>query len=190
MVEHNETPVGSSNAITVYVGTVKHSRQQPHEAFANLRDAPAAVEQFSRTWGLISNLPMVEANKLGYRDLLRQAWQGDPAALRNLQQTVSKYVQTDLTVAANGRVEMKADQLLGTIVLLFLCDHLKGRTAFCANPECTQPYFIKERASRKFCEDPKCSAFAQRQYALKWWNEEGKQQRERRRKKSRAKRRK
>ncbi len=183
MVGHKDMKSTSSNAVMVYLPTPLHARQAPHEAFANLRDDDAAIEQFTRTWGQISNLPLIEAAKLDWRDKMRLAWRGDAKALKELQWWANQYIRTDLTVS-DSRIEMKADQLLGTIYLLFLCDYLKGRTGICANPDCTQPYFIKKRPTRKFCEDPKCSAYAQRQYALKSWRLHGAEWRPARKKKS------
>jgi hypothetical protein len=179
MVKHKGSPVTSS--ITVYLQTGKTAKQQPHEAFANLADDGAA--NFSREWGPISTMPMVEQAKLGWRDILRTAWDRDVEAVKEVQGWVNRYMVTSLKFS-DGRIVMESDHLLGTIYLLFLRDHLSGRTAICANPDCEQPYFIKHRATQKFCECSACAAYGQREYAKAWWHREGKQQREQRRKKA------
>lgn len=55
--------------------------------------------------------------------------------------------------------------------------HRSARFARCHNPDCPAPYFLAKRRSQKFCERGDCTAFAQRKYALKWWNAEGKKRR-------------
>jgi hypothetical protein len=187
MVKHKEGPITSSNQITVYLMTGKAAaKQPPHEAFANLQDDDAAVRAFKREWGPISKLPMVDAQFLYWRDTLRKAWRGDADAVEEIQRWNNLYMMTSLKFSS-GRIEMESDHLLGTIHLLFLRDHLAGKTAICDNPDCAQPYFIKRRATQKFCESRACSAYAQRQYALKWWNDKGNEQREQRRKKAHTK---
>lgn len=50
--------------------------------------------------------------------------------------------------------------------------------ARCHNPDCLAPYFLAKRKGQKYCERGDCTAYAQRQYALKWWNEEGQKRRQ------------
>lgn len=59
-------------------------------------------------------------------------------------------------------------------VLLFRDVALKS-TGLCPNPDCVAPYFMKKRKTQKFCEKGDCVAFAQRQYALRWWRSKGEQ---------------
>lgn len=57
------------------------------------------------------------------------------------------------------------------ICYLTVKDQRRGRLGLCANPDCGAPYFLKTRRTQKICEQPGCSAWAQRNYALKWWQE-------------------
>ena len=189
MVKHKGGPITSSNRITVYLMTGKAAaaaKQQPHEALANLRDDDGAVRAFRRAWGPISKLPMIDAGILEWRDTLRKAWRGDADAIVEIQRRTSQYMIASLKFS-EGRIEMESDHLLGTNYLLFLRDHLAGKTAICANPDCTQPYFIKRRATQKFCGSPACTAYAQGGYANKWWHEKGDQLRAERRNKAQSK---
>lgn len=191
MVKRKSTDLTSSNKITVYLRTGKNvgvtQNAQPHEEFANLKGDDQSIEQFTRRWGALSKLPMVDAMRVGWRDTLRKAWQGDSAALREIQGWSNRYMVASLSFSG-GRLEMESEHLIGSIFILFLRDHLAGKTAVCENENCEgQRFFIRAKATQKFCGHPKCTAFAQKQYALKWWNEEGKQLREKRRKKSQRK---
>ena len=42
---------------------------------------------------------------------------------------------------------------------------------YCANPDCSAPYFIAKRKDQTVCDAEVCKAEKQRQHALKWWNE-------------------
>jgi hypothetical protein len=188
MVKRKGTDLTSSNKITVYLRAGKNSgvtqNAQPHEEFVNLNDDDQSIEQFTRRWGVLSKLPMVDAMRVGWRDTLRKAWQSDAAALKEVQGWATRYMVASLSFAED-RLEMESEHLIGSIFILFLRDHLSGKTAVCENENCEgQRFFIKAKATQKFCGHPKCTAFAQKQYALKWWNEEGKLLREQRRKKS------
>jgi hypothetical protein len=191
MVKRKGTDLTSSNKITVYLRAGKNSgvtqSAQPHEEFANLKEDDQSIEQFTRRWGVLSKLPLVDAMRVGWRDTLRQAWRGDTAALKEVQGWTTRYMVASLSFSG-GRIEMESDQLLGSISILLLRDHLAGKTAVCENENCEgQRFFIKAKATQKFCGHPKCTAFAQKQYALKWWNVEGKQLREKRSKKAKNK---
>jgi hypothetical protein len=62
-----------------------------------------------------------------------------------------------------------------------------GRFRTCQNPECPARFFLVKRSDQMYCERGECTAYAQRQYALKWWNREGKALRERRTRKKASK---
>ncbi|HZR66595.1 MAG TPA: hypothetical protein VFA85_15745 [Terriglobales bacterium] len=182
MVKHNDAEITSSNKITVYLQAGKNpGNEQPHEALVNLQDDDVSVQQFVRHWGALSTLPMVDANRLGWRDTLRRAWRGDAAALKEIQVLTTQYMVGEFKFA-HGRIELESN-LLGAIFTLFLRDYSAGRAAICANPNCTQPFFLKHRASQKFCGSDACNTYAQSQYALGYWNRDGKRKREEKRKK-------
>ena len=46
-----------------------------------------------------------------------------------------------------------------------------SRMKVCANPDCKFPYFLAGRKTQRVCEQGECTAWAQRQYANKWWKE-------------------
>jgi hypothetical protein len=193
MVKRKDADLSSSNKITVFLRAGKNSgvtqSAQPHEEFANLKDDDQSIEQFTRRWGKLTGdeRPMIDAAPIAWQDMLRKAWQGDSAALKEVQSWGTRYMVASLSFS-DGRLEMESKYLIGSIFILFLRDHLAGKTAVCENENCEgQRFFIKAKATQKFCGHPKCTAFAQKQYALKWWNEEGKQLREKRRKKAQRK---
>jgi hypothetical protein len=187
MVKRKNGLMASSNKITVYLQAGKNpGKEQPHEAFVNLQDDEASIQAFARRWGPVSHAPLMDAAKLGFRNTLRSAWRGDAGALKEVQDWINRYMFTSLKFS-DGRIEMAPEDLLGTIFLLFLRDHFAGKTAICANPNCAQPFFVKSKSKQKLCELRECAAYAQRQYALKWWNEVGKKEREKRQKKARSK---
>ncbi len=169
---------------------------------------PAAAQAFIEKYGVMLNrlgLPAgfrVNSRDLSFaQSLLRRAWQGDAAAIVPLQTVGVKsdsILQTEraieeaqprveASVLARG-IELTASDLWSFICVLFLRDHAAGRTGVCVNPDCPAPYFLKRRRTQKFCEAGTCVAHAQRQYALRWWNIEGKKRRAR--KQAKAKRRK
>jgi hypothetical protein len=76
-----------------------------------------------------------------------------------------------------GSVGVSTEDLWTFICFLTVLDYARGRTGYCANPECLAPYYLKKRRTQKICESGPCTAWAQRQYALNWWNKEGKQRR-------------
>ena len=163
----------ASSKLTVYLkaGRNANRKEQPHEAFANLRqDDDAAVKQFRKLWGPIAERPMMA--EFGWQDILRRAWRGETNALAEIQKWVNLYLVTSLKFV-DGRIEAEPSDLLGSIFLLFLRDHLSSNTAICENPECPSPYFIRGRNSQKFCEDGPCKAYGARIRANRWWQEHG-----------------
>jgi hypothetical protein len=166
--------------------------EQPHEALANLRGEEKSVKALVARWGELLasgkakslNLQVRHgqagllgdylAPELELQQRLRDAWRGDEAALQYIRNSVTDHMATTWEFR-RGRIEVAADDLWSTVCILFLCDHAVHKTAICANPDCQSPYFIKKRATQKYCESGPCTEYAQRQYALKWWNRTGKQ---------------
>src|SRR5260370_16402065 len=77
----------------------------------------------------------------------------------------------------DGRIEIIPDDLWTSVCVLFLRDHLAGRTGVCANPDCASPFFLKKRSTQKFCEPGPGVAYAQRQSAFPWRNAKGTKER-------------
>jgi len=120
------------------------------------------------------------------QNLLRLAWKGDPDALNVHIKTeldsgfeiVAFDVRPDIA-GRKGEALLQTDDLWAFICYLVLLDHVHDRTGFCANPECVAPYYLKRRRTQVICEAGPCTAWAQRQYALKWWNTVGSKRRKR-----------
>jgi hypothetical protein len=155
----------------------------PHVAIANLRtETPGEVETFVRKYGLpfSDNLKRggtgefrVSASDFEFaQTILRRAWKGVPESITKLSTDVeSRFIAR---VQPPWRsVDVKAKDLWTFAEFLALLDIQKGRLGVCGNPDCAAPYFVAKRKTQRLCALSECSAFGQRQYALKWWNAEG-----------------
>jgi hypothetical protein len=170
--------------------------EMPHEALANLRNEPEAVAAFEKRWNLIvrpkysdRHSPDLARQRFAYRDTLRAAWRGDGKALTMVQADAYKaFAKLGLMRISHKQIGIGFRDMWAVAYLLFLQDHAAGKTGVCGNPGCLSPYFIKKRTTQKFCDQGPCVMYAQRQYALKWWNEEGKKLRTERSRKARSKR--
>jgi len=139
-----------------------------------------AMEAFVKKYGVFSarldekagHFDEDAANFTDAQDALRKAWAGDSGAIQEIESQVKYALEAQPSVRAGG-VELTTDNLWGLICVLFLLDRIAGKTAVCANPECPAPYFLRKRKDQKFCERGPCSAYAQRRYALGWWERKG-----------------
>jgi hypothetical protein len=166
----------------------------PHVAFANLRaEDPKAAEAFIKQYGLLRNYDeKVVTNEEGRylrsdftvfgpslirdRDTFRKLWRDenvDPLHLMHIEDELCFDVHVELSL--DGDVDLVPRDLWTLIHFLFQRDYVK--LGYCENPDCPAPYFIKRRKTQKFCEAGPCVVFKQRQYALRWWNTEGKERR-------------
>ena len=178
--------------IELFLMAGEHSGgEQPHEALANLRSEENAVKAFKAHWGeLLASGKAKSLNlraRLGQPGLLvdyvgpetelqqrlRDAWRDDESALRYINYSIAGHMKT-VWEFRKGHIEVAVDDLWSTICILFLRDHAAHKTAICANPDCKSPYFIRKRKTQKYCESGPCTEYAQRRYALKWWNRTGK----------------
>jgi hypothetical protein len=118
--------------------------------------------------------------------LLRRAWSGDGSVIDlNIKTELEEgFELLAFDVRRKGEVLLETEDLWKFICFLFLLDETRGKTGVCANPNCPAPYFLKHRRTQKICEQGECVAWAQRQYALRWWNREGKGRRAKKRAKS------
>jgi len=119
----------------------------------------------------------------GAQSLLRRGWDGDPAAVSEIQHAAESSVTVSVPASEyekpeNGAVvKLIANDLWNFLCILFMRDYATGKIGKCAHPECPAPYFVKRRRTQTVCEVGTCSAWAQRKYALRWWNEEGQKRR-------------
>jgi hypothetical protein len=131
-----------------------------------------------------------ESSILKARNELRDLWDANTPATRN-DEILTGWLRSGpadfLRPRWKGRTFVLTPNYESLRAFLFkaIMDR-SARFARCHNPECPAPYFLAKRRSQKYCERGDCTAYAQRHYALKWWNVEGK---ERRAKKSKRKRR-
>lgn len=106
------------------------------------------------------------------QDTLRKAWAGDRGMIGAIEAQVKYALDASLSVKAEG-VELTTNNLWNLICVLFLLDNATGKTGVCANPECPARYFLRKRKDQKFCERGQCTVYAQRRYALGWWERKG-----------------
>ena len=103
--------------------------------------------------------------------ILKYAWKsGDKRVVEEIAKDTAENLQIQVDVATGATV-IKVSNAWALICMLLLRDHATGKTGVCANPECPAPYFLKSRKTQKICEAGECVAWAQRNYALKWWRE-------------------
>jgi hypothetical protein len=109
------------------------------------------------------------------RDEVRQLWDSK-TDISDKNQILVKWLQPkDDKVAIIARFEIGAIQPnpfnLRAMLAVAVLERVT-RLAHCHNPSCPVPYFISKRKNQKYCERGDCTAFAQRQYALDWWQRE------------------
>jgi hypothetical protein len=117
---------------------------------------------------------------LSMQTLLREAWKGDALAVEQIQFGISHHPLQEvfgpprLTVAPSAKgMILYAKDLWSFVRVTFLVDSERRLTKFCGNPECPMPYFIASRKDQKYCERGACTTYAQRKYALGWWERKG-----------------
>lgn len=123
-----------------------------------------------RMMGILSK-PISELKRLivfKFRDLLRQAWRGETNALADVQSLAK--ADTHFTIGQNGQIELVVENPLAKACILFLHDFGAGRLAFCANPNCTDPFFVRSRSTQKFCDRDACMVYSHRLSANKYWS--------------------
>ena len=102
--------------------------------------------------------------------LLKYVWKsGDELAIRAIAKSIEPKLQPH--VENDGGITIHAEDAWTFVCILILRDHAAGKTALCANPECSAPFFVKSRKTQKICELGECVIWAQRKHALKWWHD-------------------
>jgi hypothetical protein len=162
---------------------VPSGAEQPHEAFANLRDDPDALATFRNRFSPVLSPAELKHRGPGpelpfdapksvevirdMRNTFRKAWQGDRDAVAWVQFALNR--QSFGFTAPSHRITLEPKTLFGTVCLLFLRDYLAGRLALCINPDCQAPYFVRKRKTQKYCESGPCKEQAQREQKREWW---------------------
>jgi hypothetical protein len=137
-----------------------------------------ASEEFVRKYGVLFG-PMDTgrfdedvARLTNAQDKLRRAWAGDSNEVGLIELDMRYALEAQFSVNAKS-LELMTDGLWSLICVLFLIDHATGKTGVCGNPQCPAAYFLRKRKDQKYCERGPCSAYAQRKYALGWWERKG-----------------
>jgi len=121
-----------------------------------------------------------------YRDRLRLVWRdaknGDKAG--SVIDGTLRWLVATLLQSPTGRARkvllVHAGKLHVNLALLPLAvaagiSERSSKMALCANPECHRRYFLRERSSDRFCGNPVCANFGQREKKRKWWAAHGKE---------------
>jgi hypothetical protein len=145
---------------------------------ADVKDIAITADDYAIFRLKVSDLAFVQR-------LLRLAWIKNTAAIDiYLKEEIHngfKVAGFDITPGfahrRKGSVGVSTEDLWTFICFLTVLDYARGRTGYCENPDCLAPYYLKKRRTQKICESGPCTAWAQRQYALNWWNKEGKKRR-------------
>jgi hypothetical protein len=146
----------------------KNYLQEKEDCLALVESSPS-VETISE---VISGCSSERILRLaGTQSFLKYAWRsGDERALDAIDQYLSGGLPIHFDLD-EGCFRIHVVNVQRLILMLFLRDQAAGKTAICANPDCPAPYFLKSRKTQKICEAGDCVAWAQRNYALKWWRE-------------------
>jgi hypothetical protein len=112
--------------------------------------------------------------------LMQYAWiTGDARAVQEFAKYAAGNLQYQVEIDVDtGEAVVKVVNAWTLICMLFVRDHAAGKTAICANPDCPARYFLKSRKTQKICEAGDCVEWAQRNYALRWWRENKRKNRE------------
>jgi hypothetical protein len=168
---------------------------------ANMHDRGFA--RFLRKWGqrfLGSHATLTDGDIFTLRDGLRQVWHPE-VSIAEKQGVLNGWLQVRHPIPSSprgpfsyigqrplqydmwqpvlhaGKIEPAFHSIRAQLIQGVLEQH--PRLAICLNPDCAAPYFMAKRSDQKYCERGECTAYAQRKYALEWWNREGKESRRR-----------
>jgi hypothetical protein len=140
---------------------------------ANLPDH--YCQQFRRRVGNQYRLPGGDPLLLQYRDQLQRIWAGDRYADLVLLDWVHQAVRSNepswvLTVFGDGLHGVRPNYHVFPLSLAIGATELASKMALCANPGCPARYFLKGRKSQRFCDQPACAVYGQREHKKNWWN--------------------
>jgi hypothetical protein len=152
-------------------------------ALANLRDDGCAHFRragLQRGGPLFHDDPLLKDDHaiLQFRDQLRNLWCHGP----NWEIVLGSWVNLCCTKQlwtwtvpgwSDGTYSVEPNYTLFPLALGIAAGEWMSKMAFCGNPECPAPHFLKGRKTQRFCERGSCAAYGQRQHALNWWRRVG-----------------
>jgi len=121
--------------------------------------------------------PPSDERLLGYRDILRQFWQGDrglvAAILGELLFDATRHSKTWVVEGPSPEsCRIVPDYRIFALSLAFAFNKFRGQLGICENPEC-KDYFVRPRNTQKFCERKVCLIYGQQKQKRQWWKEHG-----------------
>jgi hypothetical protein len=159
---------------------------------ANLQDS--GLRRFRRKFPLPSEC-WSDSDLLQFQEELRDIWTGQ-TTIKKKESILSRWLAlrpfgfAGMNYSAwqvswrGGWFIPEADNLPGRLLYSVLAN--RHYLTVCRNPNCPARYFIAKRRDQKVCEQGPCKEYVQREWAMNWWNQEGKQRREKRMKAARA----
>jgi hypothetical protein len=146
---------------------------------ANLRDD--GIERFRKR--IIGTRFPYEADVFwkNYRNALREVWRQPAVTAQSfvddlIHHSVIEFGNVGfIGPIADGRLTAAPQNFQGQLAVAVLENW--RLFAYCGNPECPAHYFLAKRRTQKYCERGSCTAYAQRRYALSWWDKEGRKRR-------------
>lgn len=158
--------------------------QKRTETLLDLANLPNnCSERFWKRFRLQYRQSDSDSPLLDYRDRLRKIWSGDHSAagdaLNFWVRQATLYNRQSWLLSSGEFYWVTPNHHILPLSLAIGVSELLPKMAVCANPECSQPYFLKGRKNQRFCDRPTCAAYGQRQHKKKWWSEHGDEWRER-----------
>lgn len=118
-----------------------------------------------------------ENDLFNWRMWLQKAWKGDDRDVRFALASWAKIATRNNTeswvFSATPPYSVRPNYKIFALSLAVGVTELLPKMAVCANPDCTQPYFLKGRKTQRFCDRLACAAYGQREHKRNWWNQHG-----------------
>jgi hypothetical protein len=129
-------------------------KEAVHEALANMALGVNSLYVFTKRWGFLDGDLDTKSGLLQtrpqhveqFQNLLQRAWRGQGDAISE----IAKDVVARIDIGSTG-IDIAVVDLRNLVRLLFMRDHVAGRTKICANDDCRSPYFIQQRRGQKYC---------------------------------------
>jgi hypothetical protein len=121
-----------------------------HVFLANMKLDERSREKF--TWQFLgSRTPWSEFSLRQAQERLRSLWR--EAANGGIRRRVN-LGELKVSIAENGSLEIVALDAIAFAFVALLRDAAIGKAGICANPECENPYFLRNTKRNSFCSHP------------------------------------